>query len=116
MNSLLYVIGMSSYYFYWIVTFSEKISPLLKVKTFPPLKIIEIVFKCFKAQIENAVIHSFDETFYFLVEVGASDVAITTFLNQTGRPLNACEQKTFDNRKRSICYSGELVKAGILFS
>lgn len=93
MSSLLCVIGMSSYYLHWIVTFSEKISPLLKVKTFPALKIIEIVFKCFKALIENAVIHSPDETFHFLVKVGASDVAITTFLNQTGRPLNVSEQK-----------------------
>ena len=93
-------VGMFSYYSQWVPKFSEKIRPLTGATTFPLSVEAQEAFVKMKAEVENSVVRSIDETVPFVVETDASDVAIAATLTQAGRPvaffsrsLNTSEQK-----------------------
>ena len=79
--------GLFSYYARWISNFSEKISPLSKIDTFPLTKDAVEAFEMLKSDIENSVVQAIDETKPFEVETDASDNALAGILNQEGRPV-----------------------------
>ena len=86
-KSLKRVLGLFSYYSTWIDKFSEKVAPLVNVKTFPLSNIEENAFHQIKLDIEKSVMVAIDENEQFSVECDASDIAISAVLTQKGRPV-----------------------------
>ena len=86
-KSLKRIIGLFSYYSKWIPKFSDHIAPLVRSKSFPLGKDAENAFLTLKSIIENAVVTSIDESLPFEVECDASDIAISSVLNQGSRPV-----------------------------
>lgn len=85
MNPLCHAISLLLWYFYWIANYSEKINSLRQV--LPLSKMAEKAFKCLKAEIENTLVHSIDETILFVVNRDAFDLATAAILNQAGQPM-----------------------------
>ena len=98
-NSLRRVLGMSADYFQWIAKCSEKVSPLILVNNFSQPKTIDKAFEYLKAEVENAIVYSIDETIPFTVETYASYHGIGVSLNQSGRQV-AFFSKTLNISKR----------------
>ena len=86
-KSLKRILGLFSHYSKWIPQFSDRVAPLLNVKTFPLPESAEKAFHELKLIIENSVVHSIDENLPFEVECDASDIALSGVLNQGGRPV-----------------------------
>ena len=86
-KSLKRVMGLFSYYSRWIPSFSDKISPLVKSKSFPLSPECVDAFEKLKLDIEHSVVGAIDESLPFKVEADASHVAISGILNQNGRPV-----------------------------
>ena len=85
--SLRRALGMFAYYAKWIPEFSNKIRPLINVKSFPLDKEALSAFNSVKKELETATLHPIDESLPFVVECDASEVAISATLNQGGRPV-----------------------------
>ena len=71
---------MFSYYSRWIYNISDKISHLVKSKTFPLREEAKKSFEFLKLEIENAVIGMIDENLPFVLETDASDIALAATL------------------------------------
>ena len=71
----------------WIPSFSDKISPLVKSKSFPLSPECVDAFEKLELDIEHSVVSTIDESLPFEVETDASQVAISGILNQNGRPV-----------------------------
>ena len=86
------ITGTFSYYSQWIKNFYEKIKPLVQAKKFPLEKESLTASELLKADIENSVVCSIDESLPFEIETDASDVSLaTTFFSTT---LNGSELKS----------------------
>lgn len=83
MYSLCHAINLFLWYFHWIANNSEKINSLRQV--LPLSKMAENAFKCLKAEIENTLVHSIDETILFVVNMDVFDLATAAILNQAGQ-------------------------------
>ena len=81
------ILGFFSYYSNWIPVYSDKIQPLVAMKTFPYTPKAAEAFKVVKKTIEESVVCSIDESVRFDIETDASDFAIAATLNQAGRPV-----------------------------
>ena len=75
---------MFAYYTKWIPNFSDKIRPLRQATTFPLDAAPLAAFNMLKKELENAALHTIDESLPFVVECDASEVAISAVLNQGG--------------------------------
>ena len=81
------ILGLFSYYAKWINDYSNKVQPLLQVKSFP-LNSNELeAFENIRREICEASMAPIDETLKFEVETDASDTAIASTLSQEGRPV-----------------------------
>ncbi len=81
------IFGFSSYYSNWITGCSDKIQPLVTMKTFPYTPEAAEAFKVLKKTIEESVVCSIYESVRFDIETDASDFATAATLNQAGRPV-----------------------------
>ena len=81
------VLGFFSYYSNWIPGYSDKIQPLVAMKTFPYTPEVAEAFKVLEKTIEESVVCSIEELVRFDFETDASDFAIAATLNQAGRPV-----------------------------
>ena len=82
-----HIVGMFAYYSRWTSKFSDKVRPLTQNNVFPLPKNAIHAFQNLKAEIENAVVSTIDETIPFEVETDASDFPIAATLNHAGRPV-----------------------------
>ena len=87
LKSLKRVLGLFAYYAKWVPEFSDKISRLKCVTSFPLTSIELADFEKLKKAIAAAALQAIDEAVPFTVECDASDVAISATLNQGGRPV-----------------------------
>ena len=87
MKSLKRILGFFSYYSQWIKNFSQKISLLTKVTSFPLTTEELESFKNLKSDVANSVVAAVNESAPFTVECDASHGAIAATLNQSGRPV-----------------------------
>ena len=92
-KSLQQTIGIFSYYSKWIHKFSDKIKPLSDCKIFPIEGQALAAFETLKSELGNVALCNIDEDKPFIVECEASDVAISTTLNQEGRPVAFMSRK-----------------------
>ena len=74
-------LGLFFHYSKWKPGFSDKISLLVKTKTFPLCVEAEIAFHVLKKEIENSVVQNIDESLPFEQECDASDIPIAPVLN-----------------------------------
>ena len=81
------VLGLFAYYSQWIPSFSNKIHPLVKNKTFPLPIFVQNAFENMKKELENAMLVTIDFSTPLVVETDASDIAIGASLSQSGRPV-----------------------------
>ena len=81
------VVGLFSYYSKWIPKFSDKIAPLIHVKSFPLGNSAKIAFEELKSVVASAVVQAVDHSLPFELECDASDFALSGVLNQNGRPV-----------------------------
>ena len=83
---------MFAYYTKWIDRFADKIRPIAETTIFTINKDTNAlhVFELLKQGLENAALHSIDESKPFVVECYASDIAISATRNKGGRPLLLC--------------------------
>ena len=86
-DSLRRIMGMFAYYSKWIQDFSDKIRPLASADKFPLDNNALDAFNLLKRELEEATLHTIDESLPFEVECDASEVAISGVLNQGGRPV-----------------------------
>ena len=70
------ILGFFSYYSNWIPGYSDKIQPLVAMKTFPYTPEAAGAFKVLKKTIEESVVCSIEESVRFDLETDASDFAI----------------------------------------
>ena len=87
LKSLKRVLGLFAYYAKWVPEFSDKISRLKCVTSFPLTSIELADFEKLKKAIAAAALQAIDEAVPFTVECDASDVAVSATLNQGGRPV-----------------------------
>ena len=85
-NSLRRTLGLFAYYSKWIPSFSDKVRPLINVKSFPVGEEALKAFKDLKEELHSATLSAIDGTQPFAVECDASDVAVSA-TNQNGRPV-----------------------------
>ena len=78
---------MFSYYSQLIAKYSGKLIPFIQAYSFPLPKTAEKAFEYLKAEIENVILYSIDETVLFTVETNASYHSIEASLNQSSRPV-----------------------------
>ena len=71
----------------WIPNLSDKIHPLLNAISYPLDESALSAFGLFKKELERTILHSIDESQPFVVECDASEVCVSTTLNQCGRPV-----------------------------
>ena len=81
------ILALFAYYAKWIVNFSTKIKPLIDTKSFPMSDEAMAAFELLKKDLRNVTLMSIDEDQDFVVETGASNVAISAQLNQYGKPV-----------------------------
>ena len=79
--------GLFAYYAKWIPQFSDKVTRLKNVKSFPLSKGQISDFVNLKKAIAAASLQAIDEAVPFTVECDASEVAVSATLNQRGRPV-----------------------------
>ena len=91
---------MFAYYAKWIDHFTDKIRSLANAKTFPINRNSNALssFYSLKQELENAALHSIDESKAFVVEYDDSDIAISVVLNPGGRPI-AFMSRTLQNNE-----------------
>ena len=83
------VLGMFNYYTKWIDHFADEVRSLANAKT----SLIDRdsnalnIFKSLKQKLENQAVHSIDKSKAFVVKCDAAGIAISTTLNQRGRPV-----------------------------
>ena len=87
MKALKRILGFFSYYSAWIQGFSQKIKPLVQVKTFPLCEEAVRTFQLLKQEVEDSVVNVIDENLPFVLETDASDSAIAATLNQGDKPV-----------------------------
>ena len=80
-------LGLFAYYAKWVPNFSDRVSTLKNVRTFPMGKQAVNDFNELKQAIANATLKAIDDTAPFTVECDASEIAISATLNQGGRPV-----------------------------
>ena len=80
-------LGLFFHYWKWISRFSDKISLLVKTKTYLLYVEVEKAFHKLKKEKENLVVQSIDESLLFELEYDASNIAIATVLNEASRPV-----------------------------
>ena len=83
----------------WIPQFSDKIRPLADTVSFPLDQKALASFNTFKDELARAALSPINEDIPFVVECDTSDVAISTSLNQNGRPV-AFLSKTLSGAQR----------------
>ena len=86
-QSLKRVLGLFSHCAQWIPKFFDKISPLVKSKSFPLTTDAKNAFELVKSEIEKSVVVAIDEFQPFKLETDASDIALAAVLNQNGKPV-----------------------------
>ena len=86
------LIGLFAYYARWILSYSDKILPLIK-STLPLSSDALFAFDVLKQALASAALHPIDSTLPLTVETDASNFAIAGTLNQKGRPI-ASHSKT----------------------
>lgn len=77
---------MYAHYYHWIAAFSEKIHSFAQVDSFPLSSTATEAFKGLKRDIGNSAIITIDPTILLVVEIYASDCAVTASLRQNGNP------------------------------
>ena len=87
---------MFAYYAKWIPDFSNKITALTNDNVFPLSPTPLAAFSTLKKDLERASLNPIDESLPFVVECDASEVAVSTTLNQDGRPM-AFMSRTLQN-------------------
>ena len=91
---------MFSYYSQWIAKYSEKVNPpLIQANSFALPKTAEKALEYLKAEIENAIVYSINETVPFIIEADASYHSIVTSLNQSGGRI-VCFPKTLSTSQQ----------------
>ena len=70
------VLGLFSHYAQWIPKFSNKISPLVKSKSFPLSTDAKNAFELVKSEIGQPVVVAIDEFQPFELETDASEIAL----------------------------------------
>ena len=85
-KSLQRALGLFAYYAKWVPNFSDRVSLLKNVKTFPLEKQALSEFNVLKQAIATATLQAIDDTIPFTVECDASEVAIFATLNQKSGP------------------------------
>ena len=86
-QSLKRVLGLFSHCAQWIPKFFDKISPLVKSKSFPLITDAKNAFELVKSEIEKSFVVAIDEFQPFKLETDASDIALAAVLNQNGKPV-----------------------------
>ena len=81
------VLGFFSHYSKWIKCFSEKVSSLTKVDTFPLSGNQIMAFELLKKEIAESVVSAIREDIPFCVETDASHSALAATLLQESRPV-----------------------------
>ena len=87
---------MFAYYAKWIPDFSDKITALTNANVFPLSPTPLAAFNTLKKELERASLNPIDESLPFVVECDASEVAVSTTLNQDGRQV-AFMSRTLQN-------------------
>lgn len=96
------IIGMFAYYSQWIPNFSDKISLLIRNRSFPIPDEVVVTFENLKSEIQNAMVVTVEPNVPLVVETDASEIAIGASLNQNGRPVAFFSRTlTPDERKHS---------------
>ena len=75
-KSLKRALGLFSYYSPWVDNFSERISPLLNITTFPMARELEGKFKTIKKEICKSSVAAIEDESPFTIETDASNIAI----------------------------------------
>ena len=82
------MVGLFAYYARWILNYSLKVRPLIKVSQFPLIdKTVVTAIEGLKHDLANATLHPIDDSLPLTVETDASDFAVAATLNQDGRPV-----------------------------
>ncbi len=86
-KSLGRVIGLFAYYAKWIPKYSEKIQPLLSVKSFPLNNSAISAFDSIREEITQSLKVPINHSMSFTVECDASEAAVGAVLLQGGMPV-----------------------------
>ena len=86
-KSLKRALKLIAYYAKRVLSFSDKISRLKKVRNFPMTEVVIDDFENLKEAIATATLQAIDEKLPFTVECDASDIAVSATLNQNRRPV-----------------------------
>jgi len=100
------LVGMFAYCAQWVPCFSEKIKPLIATKDFPLREEAVQALKTLKQDLTSGALKVIDEKLPCFGD-GASDNAISTTLNQEGRPVaffSRTLNKCVKCGKGSLCY------------
>ena len=103
------VLGMFAYYAKWIDHFADKVRPLEEAKNFSLSGDALNSFKFLKSELANVALHSIDELAPFVVECDASDVAVSTTLNQRGRPVAFMSNTLQGSENHYLVYEKEAI-------
>ena len=86
-SSLKRTLGLLSYYSQWIPNYSNRISPLLTVKTFPLDSVACQCLHDIKEDVCRASVAALDENVPMEIESDASATSLAATLSQQGRPV-----------------------------
>ncbi|MFX1564349.1 MAG: reverse transcriptase domain-containing protein, partial [Promethearchaeota archaeon] len=99
-KSLGRVIGLFAYYAKWIPKYSEKIQPLLSVKSFPLNNSAISAFDSIREEIIQSLKVPINHSMSFTVECDASEAAVGAVLLQGGMPV-AFHSRTLSKSERA---------------
>ena len=80
-------LGMFAHYARWIPHYSDRIRPLIQIKSFPLSPEMNTLIDTLKTDIAKSMVSAIDDNASFLVETDASDFAIAATLSQRGQPV-----------------------------
>ncbi|CAE1272686.1 unnamed protein product [Acanthosepion pharaonis] len=86
-KSLKRALGVFSYYSPWVENFSDCISPLLNISSFPIAEELKSQFQAIKDEICKASVAAIEDEIPFTIETDASATALAACLSQNGRSV-----------------------------
>ena len=98
--SLRRTLGLLSYYSQWIPNYSNRITPLITVKTFPLDSVACQCLHDLKEDICRAFVAALDENVPIEIESDASATSLAAILSQLGRPIAFFSRKLSPSEQR----------------
>ena len=109
-KELQHLIGLFAYYAKWILSYSDKIRPLIK-STLPLSSDALFAFDVLKQALASAALHAIDNALPLNVETDASNFDIAGTLNQEDRPIAFYSRTFFPAKLRHFLMKKEAYAA-----